>query len=205
MGKKSAENSRELLVNAGVDLFRRHGYAATTVDQICAAAGVTKGAFFHHFDSKEALAEATLDRWKSYMAAAYERAPFQTIADPRARLSACMDFFIQMMSDPQQVRSCLAGTIVQEISESHDRLREAAQACFLCGESHFAALVEVACRDGPNAREVDSASLAQLWMATIQGSLLLAKASGDAAVIARNMQHAKRYIESALGAGGMSA
>lgn len=187
------------MVGAAVDLFRRHGYAATTVDQICAAAGVTKGAFFHHFESKEALAEATLERWQEYMAAAYERVPYAAIADPRAKLSACMDYFIEMMSNTKQVRSCLAGTIVQEISESHERLREAAQACFVCGESRFAALVEDVCRVAPAKLEVDSESLAQLWMATIQGSLLLSKASGDASVVARNMRHAKQYIETAVG------
>jgi TetR/AcrR family transcriptional repressor of nem operon len=52
-----ATSARDKIVAAAIDLFRRNGYVATTVDEICAAAGVTKGAFFHHFESKEDLAE----------------------------------------------------------------------------------------------------------------------------------------------------
>ena len=53
-------HARDKLIAAAHQEVRRQGYSATTVDQICAAAGVTKGAFFHHFESKEALAESPL-------------------------------------------------------------------------------------------------------------------------------------------------
>ena len=47
-------------------LVRRQGYAATSVDEICAAAGVSKGAFFHHFASKEALGIAAAEQWTTH-------------------------------------------------------------------------------------------------------------------------------------------
>ncbi len=50
--------SKIKFLDAALHLFRAHGYAATTVDDICARAALTKGSFFHHFDSKEALAIA---------------------------------------------------------------------------------------------------------------------------------------------------
>jgi hypothetical protein len=50
--------ARHKLLDAAVLRIRRNGYAATTVDQLCADAGVTKGAFFLHFKSKDALAIA---------------------------------------------------------------------------------------------------------------------------------------------------
>ena len=50
--------ARVRLLDAGVDVIRARGLNATTVDELCAAAGVTKGAFFHHFDSKESFAVA---------------------------------------------------------------------------------------------------------------------------------------------------
>ena len=45
-------NARDKLLEAGVRLVREQGYAATSVEQLCQLAGVTKGAFFHHFASK---------------------------------------------------------------------------------------------------------------------------------------------------------
>jgi TetR/AcrR family transcriptional repressor of nem operon len=45
--------TKRKLVDAGVALMRQRGFSATTVDDICAEAGVTKGGFFHYFKSKE--------------------------------------------------------------------------------------------------------------------------------------------------------
>src|SRR3546814_5382229 len=56
-------NARGKLVAAAQRTVRRKGYAATSVDEICVAAGVTKGAFFHPFVSKEALAVDAAESW----------------------------------------------------------------------------------------------------------------------------------------------
>ncbi len=52
-------DARTRLLDAAMHVIRGQGYSATTVDDICRAAGLTKGAFFHHFKSKEDLAVAT--------------------------------------------------------------------------------------------------------------------------------------------------
>ena len=54
----SAPSAKEKLLDASLSLIRERGFAATTVDELCTRAGVTKGAFFHHFASKEDLAVA---------------------------------------------------------------------------------------------------------------------------------------------------
>ena len=55
--------TKRKLVDAGVSLMRHRGFNATTVDDICTAAGVTKGAFFHYFKSKDDLATAAVIRF----------------------------------------------------------------------------------------------------------------------------------------------
>ncbi len=50
-------------MSAAISLVREKGYAATTVDQVCEKAGLTKGAFFHYFKSKDALAVASANYW----------------------------------------------------------------------------------------------------------------------------------------------
>jgi TetR/AcrR family transcriptional repressor of nem operon len=196
MAKENAENAREKLLSAGTELFRRQGYVSTTVDEICHAAGVTKGAFFHHFETKELLAECCLREWEKRVTAMHESAPFQSVADPRDRLLACIDFFIGVFSNPQMYKSCLAGTTAQEVAETHPALREAAQACFVRGQAEFQRLLDAVCQQA--GLKLDTASLAQMWMATLQGSLLLAKASREDSVIPANLRHFKRYVESLL-------
>jgi TetR/AcrR family transcriptional repressor of nem operon len=198
MVKRDSESARERLIAAGTELIRRNGYVATTVDEICAEAGATKGAFFHYFASKEALAQACLTAWKQGLVTMLDGAPFQSVENRVDKLSAAMDFLIGVFSDPSAVKSCLAGTVAQEVSESHPALRESAQLCFAAGESRFKSLLEDACRE--QQIQVDSASLAKLWIATLQGSFLLAKASRDDAVVPASLTHIKQYILSLVDA-----
>ncbi|MGD9635036.1 MAG: TetR/AcrR family transcriptional regulator [Pirellulales bacterium] len=196
MPKTAGENARDSLLAVGTDLMRRSGYSATSVDEICTAAGVTKGAFFHHFRSKEALAKECLCKWQEQMAELHRAAPYQSIEDPVAKVLAAIDFMAAMFDGADIHKSCLAGTTVQEVSESNPVLREAAQECFAKGERYFQTLLNAACRS--RGLKLDTASLAELWMGTVQGSLLLAKASQDPAVIGRNLAHFKSYFQKLL-------
>lgn len=187
----------EKIVACAIELFRRNGFVATTVDEICAAAGVTKGAVFHHFESKVALAQACLAAWNCQMTGMLAGAPFQSLTDPVERLLGCLDFFIGVFENPQVMKSCLAGTIVQEVSETHPTLRDAAQACFASAEQQLTDLLAAACR--AKRRKLDAAGLAKLWMATVQGSLVLYKASRDETVIGNNLRQVREYVRMLLG------
>ena len=146
MPKSSGENARDKLVGVGTDLLRRNGYTATTVDEICSAAGLTKGAFFHHFPSKEALAAECLHQWPATMASLHRSAAYQSIDDPVEKVLASIDFIIEILKNPDVHKSCLAGTMVQEVSETNPVLRDAAQACFVQGQAYFQSLLDEACR-----------------------------------------------------------
>jgi len=60
--ESSPETKNELL-NAALAVIRSKGYSATTVDDICRKAGVSKGSFFHYFPSKEHLAIAAAEHF----------------------------------------------------------------------------------------------------------------------------------------------
>lgn len=63
MTQQRAEETRSHILDAASELFAERGYSATSVADICARAGVTKGAFYHHFESKQALFLELRDRW----------------------------------------------------------------------------------------------------------------------------------------------
>lgn len=87
----SSNSARDKLLDAAVTLIRRNGFAATSVDQLCAAAGVTKGAFFHHFVSKEALGVAAAGHWLAITTPLFADADYHREPAALARVLGYLD------------------------------------------------------------------------------------------------------------------
>src|SRR3712207_535527 len=85
-------DARSRLLQAARDVIRAQGFAATSVDDLCNAAGVTKGAFFHHFENKEALGVAAAVHWAETTAAFFANAPYHKHDDPLDRLLGYVEF-----------------------------------------------------------------------------------------------------------------
>jgi TetR/AcrR family transcriptional repressor of nem operon len=196
VAQERAKATRAKLIDTATDMVRRRGYNATAVDDICKSAGITKGAFFHHFPTKEALVEACLGEWDRRLAEMEAGAGFQKLRSPRKRAAGFMEFVSKIFRDPKILKSCPVGTTVQEAAESHPNLRSAAHTCFTNAGARFQALLDDAATG--SRKKIDTASLAALWMATLQGSLLLYKATGDEHMFHKNLGHAHDYILSQL-------
>lgn len=194
--QKRAEATRANLIKAATEVIRRKGYFATTVDQVCERAKVSKGAFFHHFKTKEELAEACLVQWDERAAAMEASSPFQKTANPRDRVLAYMDFYIGVFENPKILKSCLAGTTAQEVGDTIPALRDAANQCFCNAARRLQSLLDDACKGVRQPPE--TSSLAALWIATVQGAIVLYKASRDKTLITRTLQHVRNYITSIL-------
>src|SRR5215831_9093290 len=122
-------SARSKLLNAAVVIIRQKGYAATSVDELCARAGVTKGAFFHHFPSKNSLAVAAAGLWTELSAALFSAAPYHRFDDPLDRLLGYLDFRKSMLRGEVAEFTCLAGTMLQEVYGTHSDIRRACDAC----------------------------------------------------------------------------
>ena len=72
--KRPMAPARQKLLDAALSVIRTKGYAATTVDELCAEADVAKGSFFHHFKNKEALAVAAAEYWSDRTGALFAAA-----------------------------------------------------------------------------------------------------------------------------------
>ena len=83
---------RQKLLDAALSLIREKGYSSTSVDELCTQAGVTKGAFFHHFKSKDALAVAAANHWSEITGTFFETAPYHRHSDPLDRVLGYLDF-----------------------------------------------------------------------------------------------------------------
>ncbi len=107
-------SARERILDVALNVIRAKGYNATTVDDLCAAAKVTKGAFFHHFASKEQLAVEAADHWSALTGALFEAAPYHAGASARERVQGYLDFRAAILQGRIAEYTCLVGTMVQE-------------------------------------------------------------------------------------------
>jgi TetR/AcrR family transcriptional repressor of nem operon len=191
----SGPSAREKLLQAALRIIREKGYAATSVDDLCSAAGVTKGAFFHHFSGKEALGVAAAEQWAEMTGALFATAPYHAPADPLDRVLAYIDFRAELVRGEVPEFTCLVGTMVQEVYGSHPAIRDA------CGASiagHAGTLVaDIAAAKALYARDAkwSPESLALHTQAVLQGAFILAKMSGDAEVARESIRHLRRYFE----------
>ncbi len=99
--------TRRLLVEAGRKLFAERGYAETGTPDIVAAAGLTRGALYHHFADKTALFAAVVEAEHAAVAASIEAAGGAKPADPVAALLAGSKAFFAAMADPGRRRILL--------------------------------------------------------------------------------------------------
>jgi TetR/AcrR family transcriptional repressor of nem operon len=186
------------LLDAALRTIRAKGYGASTVDDICHAAGVSKGSFFHHFASKEELALAAAAHFSGGADALFASASYRNADDPRERVLSYVDVRSALLRGDLADFTCLLGTMVQETYKTHPAIRQA------CDEHirHHAADVA---RDIADAKEAyapeapwSAESLGLFTQAVIQGAFILAKAHQAPEVAADCLVHLRRYIETQL-------
>lgn len=194
--KQSPErgNARTRLLEAARDVIRAKGFAATSVDDLCRTADVTKGAFFHHFASKEALGVAAAEFWTEQVTPFFAAAPYHQPADALDRVLAYVAFRKAIIAGDIYEFTCLVGTLAQEVHASAPDIRDA------CGRSIFGhavtleADIEQARRDRGIRADWTAASLARHTQAVLQGGFVLAKAGNDPDLARESLDHLDRYI-----------
>jgi TetR/AcrR family transcriptional repressor of nem operon len=193
----AAPTARTRLLEAATKLVRRQGYAATSVDEICRAAGVTKGAFFHHFASKDALAIAAAGAWTAMAEQRIFTQPdWVRIADPLQRVLAHIDFRLMMLDGPVEDFTCFVGTVVQEGYLANPAIRAACDASITAYAERLAEDIEAAFIAYGAPEGITAISLAFHIQAVLQGAFILAKARNDPALARENVAHLRRYVGS---------
>ncbi len=192
--RRDPEGTRTALVEATVGLILRQGFTATSVGQICEAAGVTKGSFFHHFESKDAIGRAAIEWWGGFGTSLYAEAWKNESADPLVQLGAMFEIMDGFTRREDQVCTCVVGIISQETALSNDDLREAAACELDRWTENTARLITAAKKCHCPDAEFEPTDLATHLNALWQGSMLIAKARQDPALIRRNLSQAREWI-----------
>ncbi len=187
-------DTRTRLLDAAMHVVRLKGYNATTVQDICDHAGITKGGFFHYFRSKQDLAVATAGHFCDMAHGLFEQAPYHAIEDPLDRLLGYIDFRIAIMTGTLPQYSCLLGTMVQETYETQPLIREACARGITTHAQCLADLIEEARQHYAPDADWSAQSLAMHTQGVIQGALILAKAQHGPEAAIDSLRHLRRYV-----------
>ncbi len=176
-------------------MIRAKGYGATTVNELCAKAGVAKGSFFHHFKNKEALGVAAAEYWSDMTGAFFEAAPYHRHADPLDRVLGYIDFRKAILTGKIREFTCLVGTMVQEVYETYPEIRDACDASISGHAAKVEADIAEAMKLHGLSADWTARSLALHTQAVLQGAFILAKARDSADIAAASVDHLRRYVE----------
>jgi len=171
--------TRDRILSSAQALVIENGYAATSVDQVIAASKSSKGAFFHHFESKRALADALVERYVDsdvrYLEDALEAA--REHADPTERVIAFIRYFEDMAGELMQEQSgCLYTSILTERELVTSGTSDPITKAVVTWREGYATLLRDALGDR---RDVDVDAVADHVWVTFEGAYLLARTTGD--------------------------
>ncbi|GAA1279913.1 TetR family transcriptional regulator [Planotetraspora silvatica] len=180
MGRTS--DARDKILSAAQTLIEQRGYTALGVAEICAAAGVPKGSFYHFFESKQALALTVIDehwteqrrQWTGLLGA--DRPPLQRLRDLFEATETVQRIGQQ---DNGTVVGCLFGNLALELSNQADDVRRRLQEIFDEQIKLIEKVVAEAHERGDTASTLDTHAAAQSIVAQLEGQVLFAKLLND--------------------------
>lgn len=195
--------TRTRILEAAQRLVLERGFAAVTVDAVIDAAGVSKGAFFHHFPSKAALGRAVVERYaaadadalESAMAAAEARS-----ADPAVQLVEFVRFFEEAAESILEVQpSCVFISFIYERELAGAGTDDVIAAAILTWRQRVSGKLEEAVVGRPGMADVDLSALADHVFATFEGAFLLVRGLGDQSAMRRQLAQLRHYLELLFG------
>jgi TetR/AcrR family transcriptional repressor of nem operon len=170
--------SRERIVERAADLFAERGIAATSVDEVLAAAGAGKGQFYHYFRGRDELAAAAVGFRCAQVIAGLTEAlgGVSSLAGLEQALAGFVAGF-EAMGMP----GCPIGTLSAEVAGRNEEARLAAAAGFDAWERLLADVLERMRQHGELSAEAEPARLATALLASIEGGMALSQARKDMA------------------------
>ena len=197
---RDPQRTRARLLQAAFEEMYRSGYRSADLDAILAAAGVTKGALYYHFDDKEALGYAVLDE---VMASDLHRKWVQPLWNAKDPIDALVRIVQSESLKREDVRrGCPLLNLSQEMSGLDEGFRRRTAKLFRDWHDAVAGALREGQKRGLVRNDIDANETATFLIATYEGYVVLTKNSQDARMMQSGQRRVSGHLESLRAARG---
>jgi AcrR family transcriptional regulator len=174
---RNADETRARLLRAAFDEIYEHGYQGMRVDDVLGRTGLKKGAFYHHFPSKQALGYAVIDEvLYGFMGERWIRGMAED-GDPIAALESMIDQMMEQYGDDKKFCGCPLNNLAQEMAPLDEGFQERIERTFSAWIGVVADALRRGQENGTVAEHVDADAAATFFVAAFEGCVGLTKAS----------------------------
>ena len=202
--RTKGERTRERILDVAYDAIVQKGFAATSIEELVEAAGITKSGFFYHFRDKNDLARQLFERFvgedDNILDTLAERARALS-EDPLQSLLIFLNLYAEMMDDmPELHPGCLVATITYQ-EQCFDRaVRRMNLDYVIALRARFRTWLDEVVARHPPRLAVDLDALSDQVTTVVEGSIILSKATGDLRLMGRQMRLFRDHVKLIFGA-----
>ena len=195
--------TRERILRAAAGLFALKGFHDTKLKEVLCSAKVTTGSFFHHFQDKDDLGFAVIDRHmerrRQQLNKIEEALPPGADEGVLTPVFRRLDAIAEMAHKRQRTKGgCVIGNLSASLSDTHDAFRQRLAECFDEMAREFEPPLAAAIRERGLSRRMDAMELARYIVSVIEGAILLARTRRDRQLITRQFAFLKGHLRNCL-------
>ena len=194
--RRVADGARTRILDAAFADIYEHGFQGLRIDGLLEKVELTKGAFYHHFPSKQALGLAVIDEVLAPMADLIWGRHLEQYDDPIAGIEASVSFAIGMLGERCTTLGCPINNLAQEMSGLDDAFRERLDHVFRGIIGSIAAALRRGQSVGRIRSDIDADACATFILASVEGAIGLAKSARCDGLLEVALGEAKRYLAS---------
>ena len=196
---RKGEATRQRILDTAQAMILSRGYAGTSLDALIKRLDLTKGAFFHHFDSKSDLARHLIERFSddgvSLFKANLARAR-RLSDDPLQQLLILVGLYAEMFEGlTEPYPGCLLAAYVYELQLFDDELKPIINREFELIRTELSALIDTIKRQYPPRTDVDSVALADMFNAIFEGAFVLSKSLHEPDITVQQLRLYRTFLE----------
>jgi len=191
--------TKNKLMDIAERLILNNGFAAMSIDEVIKDAGITKGGFFYHFDSKHALAYSLLQRYREMEAFIFSglfKRSEELTSDPLQQMLVFVKLFAEMMADMDELHpGCLVASSTYESQQVNEQVKNITAEIVLDWRNLFREKInKINLVYTPNTA-VSSDDLADMLSTIVEGGIIVSRALGDQSILVKQLLEYRSYVE----------